>query len=344
MNKKKLIILITSLLLITGGVLIYNIYGKIYKPNVVKDGFVFIKTNSTLEDVENEVRPFLKRVKPFVWVAKRKSYQDVIKPGKYKVTKGSSNNDLINLLRSGNQTPTLVVFNNQHSLEGLAGRISTQIEADSISLLNAMKDVNFLNKHQFTVKSSLGMYVPNSYEFYWNSTAQKFRDKMFIEYNRFWDEKRESQAKKLKLNRTQVITLASIVQKETAKISERPIVAGLYLNRIKRGWPLQADPTIIYALKEKHGQDFIVKRVLNKDLKINSPYNTYKNKGVPPTLIAMPDISSIDAVLFSKKHNYYYMCASVDKVGYHEFANSLNQHNRNARKYQRWINKKGINR
>lgn len=344
MNKKKLIILTTSLLLITGGVLIYNIYGEIYKPNVVKGGFVFIKTNSTLEDVKNEVRPFLKRVKPFVWVAKRKNYQDAIKPGKYKVTKGSSNNDLINLLRSGNQTPTLVVFNNQHSLEDLAGRISTQIEADSITLLNAMKDVNFLNKHQFTVKSALGMYVPNSYEFYWNSNAKKFRDKMLIEYNRFWDEKRESQAKKLKLNRTQVITLASIVQKETAKISERPIVAGLYLNRIKQGWPLQADPTIIYALKEKHGQDFIVKRVLNKDLKINSPYNTYKNRGVPPTLIAMPDISSIDAVLFSKKHNYYYMCASVDKVGYHEFANSLNQHNRNARKYQRWINKQGINR
>lgn len=344
MNKKKLIVLITSLLLITGGVFIYNMYGKIYKPNVVKDGFVFIKTNSSLKDVENEVRPFLKRVKPFVWVAKRKSYQDVIKPGKYKVTKGSSNNDLINLLRSGNQTPTLVVFNNQHSLEDLAGRISTQIEADSITLLNAMKDVNFLNEHQFTVKSVLGMYVPNSYEFYWNSTAKQFRDKMLIEYNRFWDEKREEQAKKLKLNRTQVIALASIVQKETAKTSERPIVAGLYLNRIKRGWPLQADPTIIYALKEKYGQDFIVKRVLNKDLTINSPYNTYKNKGVPPTLIAMPDISSIDAVLFSKKHNYYYMCASVDNVGYHEFANSLNQHNRNARKYQRWISKQGINR
>lgn len=344
MNKKKLIILITSLLLITGGVLIYNIYGKIYKPNVVKDGFVFIKTNSTLKDVENEVRPFLKRVKPFVWVAKRKSYQKTIKPGKYKITKDFSNNDLINLLRSGQQTPTLVVFNNQHSLEDLAGRISEQIETDSISLLNVMKDTVFLKQHQFTVKSSLGMYVPNSYEFYWNTTAEQFRDKMFIEYNRFWDEKRDNQAKKLNLSRTEVIALASIVQKETAKIPERPIVAGLYLNRLKRGWPLQADPTIIYALKEKNGQDFIVKRVLNKDLTINSLYNTYTNKGIPPTLIAMPDISSIDAVLFSKKHNYYYMCASVDNIGYHEFANSLSQHNRNAKKYQRWISKQGINR
>ncbi len=344
MNKKKFILLISSLLIITGGVVVYNIYGKIYKPNVVKDGFIFIKTNSTLTDVENEVSPFLKQVKSFAWVAKRKNYQESIKPGKYKITKGFSNNDIINVLRSGQQTPTLVVFNNQHSLEELSGRVAEQIEADSISILNAMTDVVFLEKNQFTLKSALGMYVPNSYEFYWNTTAEQFRDRMYIEYNRFWNEKRENEAKKLNLSRTKVIALASIVQKETAKISERPIVAGLYLNRLKRGWPLQADPTIIYALKEKHGKDFMVKRVLKKDLKINSPYNTYKNKGIPPTLIAMPDISSIDAVLFSKKHNYFYMCASVEKIGYHEFANSLSQHNRNARKYQRWISDKGINR
>ena len=344
MNKKKFILLISSLLIITGGVVVYNIYGKIYKPNVVKDGFIFIKTNSTLTDVENEVSPFLKQVKSFAWVAKRKNYQESIKPGKYKITKGFSNNDIINVLRSGQQTPTLVVFNNQHSLEELSGRVAEQIEADSISILNAMTDVVFLEKNQFTLKSALGMYVPNSYEFYWNTTAEQFRDRMYLEYNRFWNEKRENEAKKLNLSRTKVIALASIVQKETAKISERPIVAGLYLNRLKRGWPLQADPTIIYALKEKHGKDFMVKRVLKKDLKINSPYNTYKNKGIPPTLIAMPDISSIDAVLFSKKHNYFYMCASVEKIGYHEFANSLSQHNRNARKYQRWISDKGINR
>ena len=344
MNKKKLILLISGLLLIIGGVLIYNTYGKIYKPNVVKDGFVFIKTNSTIEDVENELRPFLKRVNPFVWVAKRKKYQEVIKPGKYKITKGLSNNDLINLLRSGQQIPTTVVFNNQHSLEDLAGRISEQIEADSLSILSAMKNKQFLNKHNFSEKSVLGMYVPNTYEFYWNTNATQFRDRMLTEYNRFWTSKRINKARTLKLTRTQVISLASIVQKETAKISERPIVAGLYLNRLKRGWPLQADPTIIYALKEKHGKDFIVRRVLLKDLEIKSPYNTYKNKGIPPTLIAMPDISSIDAVLFSKKHNYYYMCASVDNIGFHEFANSLRQHNQNARKYQRWISNQGINR
>lgn len=344
MNKKQLILLIVVLLLIIGGVLAFNTYNKIYKPNTIKEGFVYIKTNSTLKDVENELRPFLKRVQPFVWVAKRKKYGNVIRAGKFKIPKGISNNDLINLLRGGKQTPVKLVFNNQHRLENLAGRIATQIEADSVSILNAMQDKSFLSHNGFSEKSALGMYVPNSYELYWNTSAEQFRDRMLKEYNRFWNTKRTEQAKKLNLTKTKVIALASIVQKETAKVSERPIVAGLYLNRIKRNIPLQADPTIIYALKEKFGQDFQVKRVLNKDLKIDSPYNTYQNRGIPPSLIAMPDISSIDAVLQSTKHNYIYMCADVDKPGYHAFASTLRQHNRNAAKYHRWMNQQGINR
>jgi UPF0755 protein len=344
MNKKQLILLITGLLLIIGGVLAFNTYNKIYKPNTIKEGFVYIKTSSTLKDVENELRPFLKRVQPFVWVAKRKKYGNVIRAGKFKIPEGISNNDLINLLRGGKQTPVKLVFNNQHRLENLAGRIATQIEADSISVLNAMQDKSFLSHNGFSEKSALGMYVPNSYELYWNTSAEQFRDRMLKEYNRFWNAKRTEQAKSLNLSKTKVIALASIVQKETAKVSERPIVAGLYLNRIKRNIPLQADPTIFYALKEKFGQDFQVKRVLNKDLKIDSPYNTYQNRGIPPSLIAMPDISSIDAVLQSTKHNYIYMCADVDKPGYHAFASTLRQHNRNAAKYHRWMNKQGINR
>jgi UPF0755 protein len=344
MNKKKIILLIASLLLIIGGVFTYNTYNKIYATNTIKEGFVYIKTNSTLTELENEITPFLKQVKSFTWVANQKEYNKKIRAGKFKIPKGISNNDLINLLRSGKQTPVKLVFNNQHSLKKLAGRIAIQIEADSISILNAMVESSFLNTHKFTEKSVLGMYVPNSYEFFWNTSATQFRDRMLKEYNRFWTTKRINKARGLKLNRTQVIALASIVQKETAKVSERPIVAGLYLNRIKRKIPLGADPTIIYALKEKHGQDFTVKRVLFKDLKIDSPYNTYIHKGVPPSLIAMPDISSIDAVLFSTQHNYIFMCANVDKPGYHAFASTLRQHNRNAAKYHRWMNQQGINR
>ena len=207
-----------------------------------------------------------------------------------------------------------------------------------------MLDATFLSKNKFNDKTALGMYVPNSYELYWNTSAIQLRERMLKEYNQFWTTKRINKARELNLTRTQVISLASIVQKETAKISERPIVAGLYLNRIKRRIPLGADPTIIYALKEKHGQDFVVKRVLYKDLKIDSPYNTYIHRGIPPSLIAMPDISSIDAVLFSAKHNYIFMCVNVDKLGYHAFAATAREHSKNAAKYHRWLNQQGINR
>ncbi len=342
MNLKNLTLSILALLILVGGFLGYSYYSKIYKPNTVKDGCLFIPTNASFEEVQDLVRPFLKRVKPFVWVAKKKNYSNSIKPGKYKIKKGLNNNDFINLLRSGKQEPVKITFNNQDSFEKLAGRISKQIEADSISLLNAFQDSKFYSNHNFNSKTALGMYIPNTYEVYWNTNANKFRGKMLKEFNRFWNDSRIKKAKAAGLSKNEVITLASIVQKETSNIKERPMVAKLYLNRLNDGWPLQADPTIIFALKKKKGQNFEVKRVLKKYLKVISPYNTYKNAGLPPGLIAMPDISSIDAVLNPANHTYYYMCASVTKIGIHEFAKSLAQHNRNAAKYQNWLNKQGV--
>ncbi|MDG1039605.1 MAG: endolytic transglycosylase MltG [Polaribacter sp.] len=344
MNKKKLIASIAILTLVITSAFAIRTYFKIYGTNTVKEGFVYIKTNSSLDDLKTELKPFLKNTASFDWVAKRKKYTSKIRAGKFKITKGISNNDLVNLLRSGKQTPVTLIFNNQHTLEDLAGRIATQIEADSTAILNAITDSDFLKKEGFTKKTILGIFIPNSYEFYWNSTGVGFRDKMLNEYHRFWTTERTEKATKLKLSKTEIIALASIVQKETAKISERPTVAGLYLNRIKRRIPLQADPTIIYALKEKYGQDYSVKRVLLKDLRIQSQYNTYINRGIPPSLIAMPDISSIDAVLNAQKHNYIYMCASTEKIGFHAFATTLRKHNSNAAKYHRWMNAQGINR
>lgn len=344
MHKKKLLLISISLVLTISSIVIFTLFQRVYGINTTTEGFIFVKTNSTLQDLENEISPFLKDLSSFTWVAKQKKYTKRIRAGKFKIEKGISNNDLVNLLRSGKQATVNVTFNNQHSIQNLAGRIATQIEADSISILNALLETSFLQSSAFTSKSILGMLVPNSYDFYWNTSATQFRKRMHQEYLSFWTEERVNKAKELNLNKTEVIALASIVQKETAKVSERPMVAGLYLNRIQRGIPLQADPTIIYALKEKYGQEFAVKRVLLKDLKIKSPYNTYLHKGIPPSLIAMPDISSIDAVLFPAKHKYIYMCASVDKIGYHAFAVSLRQHNRNAAKYHRWMNKQGINR
>ena len=344
MNLKRLFLLIFSLLLIIGGVLSYNIYSKIYTPNTVKEGFLYIPTYSNFQEVENLVRPFLKRVKPFVWVARKKNYLNVIKPGKYHISEGMNNNDLVNLLRSGKQTAVKVSFNNQDSFEKLSGRIAQQIEADSISLLKSFKDAQFIMKAGFTDKTALNMYIPNTYEFYWNSGAEKFREKMLKEYTKFWNSSRIEKARKQHLTESDVMILASIVQKETALESERPVVAKLYLNRLRAKWPLQADPTIIYALKKKYGNNFIVKRVLTKDLNIDSPYNTYTQVGLPPGPISMPDISSINAVLNPANHQYYYMCVSVTNIGKHEFAETLSQHNRNAAKYHRWISQQGINR
>lgn len=344
MTLKKLFFLIFSLLIIVGGVLGYDFYNRIYKTNTIKEGFIYIPTNSNFENVENLIRPFLKRVKPFTWVANKKKYPNSIKPGKYHISKGLNNNDLINLLRSGKQTVVKLSFNNQDTFEKLAGRISEQIEPDSISILNTLTNISFINEAGFKENTAIGMYIPNTYEFYWNSSAKAFRNKMLKEYNKFWNTSRLEKAKKLNLSKNEVITLASIVQKETADVSERPIVAGLYLNRLQDKWPLQADPTIIYALKKKLGNDTLIKRVLTKDLEINSPYNTYKNIGLPPSPIAMPDISSIDAVLNPTIHNYYYMCASTTTIGKHEFAKTLSQHNKNAVKYQNWLSKQGVNR
>jgi UPF0755 protein len=345
MKSKKSLIAISVIVLFSIISLIgYHFYSKIYSKNVKEDTIIYISTDATIEDLKNLLTDKLIDVDDFLWVAKKKKYASNIKPGRYAIKSGMNSNDLINHLRQGKQVPVKLTFNNQHSLEALAGRIASQIEADSISLLNAFQEISFLEKNGFTKATVLGMYIPNSYQVYWNTSVETFRKRMLSEYKNFWNLNRISKAQQQKLTIEQVITLASIVQKETAQVKERPIVAGLYLNRFHKNWPLQADPTVIFSIKEKYGQDTVIKRVLNKDLKIDSPYNTYQHKGIPPGPIAMPDISSIDAVLNPAQHKYFYMCASIEKIGTHAFAKSLRQHNRNAKKYQKWLSNLGVNR
>lgn len=341
MNKK--IIYILGFVLLLGSILGYNYYQKIFGEAITEDYELYINNSDSLIDVKEKIENYSKNPNTFLWVAAKKSFSKP-KTGRYLLKAGMSNNDLVNMLRSGDQTPLKVSFNNQDTLEKFAGRIGEQLEIDSTTIINSFTNTKFLKDNNLTKKSVLQICIPNSYEFYWTVSADKFRNKLLKSYSRFWNASRLQKAKALKLSKSGVITLASIVQKETAKKVERPIVAGLYLNRLKNGWPLQADPTIIYCIKEVKGQDYVIKRVLNIDLQINSPYNTYKNRGLPPTLIAMPDISSIDGVLNAKKHNYYYMCVNIDKFGYHSFAKTLAQHNRNAARYQNWLNKKGVNR
>lgn len=295
-----------------------------------KDVSLYIPTNAEYQYVKNELISLnvLKSKNAFDWLAKRSNYDENVHPGRYILTDGMTNQQLINMLRMGYQTPVKVVFNNMRTVEQLAGRISDQIEADSISIIYEINNNPDVDATTF---------IPNTYEFYWNTDADDFVDKMIVEHKRFWNETRMQKAKDIRLTPRQVSILASIVDKETTKTSEMPRIAGVYLNRINKRWPLQADPTLVFALG-----DYNIRRVLDVHKNIDSPYNTYKFAGLPPGPICIPSIAAIDAVLNAEKHNYYYFCAKDDLSGYHVFAKNITEHNRNAEKYRKALNKNKI--
>jgi UPF0755 protein len=305
--------------------------------------YVQVPTGSTYTDVVKIISPYIKNMNDFEVIAKLRSYPNNVKSGRFLFKKGMSAFQLVGAIRRN--IPVKLAFNNQERLENLCERVSSQIEPDTTKLLATFRDTLFLKENDFTKDNVFAMFLPNTYEVYWNISAEKFRDKMLGEYKRFWTEERIAKADALNLTPVQVITLASIVHKETVKKSERPTVAGVYLNRLNIGMALQADPTVIYALKLRDKNfDQIIKRVLYNDLFINSPFNTYQNIGLPPGPIAMPDIDAIDAVLNPTNHDYLYFCASVEKFGYHEFASTITQHNVNAKKYADWLNAQGTKR
>lgn len=305
--------------------------------------FVEIPTGSTYDDAKKIISPYVKSMSSFEIMAKLRSYPDHVKPGRFLLKKGMNTFQIVGAMRRN--VPVDLAFNNQERLENLCERLSSQIEPDTTKLLAAFRDTDFLQKNGFSNETVFAMFLPNTYQVYWNISAEKFRDKMLEEYNKFWNKDRIAKATALNLTPVQVITLASIVQKESAKKSERPTVAGVYLNRLAKEMPLQADPTVIYALKLRDN-DFnqVIKRVLYNDLFIASPYNTYQNTGLPPGPIAMPDVDAIDAVLNAEKHDYIYFCASVEKFGYHVFAATYEDHQVNAKKYSEWMNAQGTKR
>ena len=291
---------------------------------------LYIPTGADYQYVKNEIIAMnvLKSEKAFNWLAKKTNYDENVHPGRYVLVDGMTNQQLINMLRMGYQTPVKVVFNNMRTVEQLAGRISEQIEADSTSIVDAIYANDNVDATTF---------IPNTYEFYWNTTAEDFVNKMLVEYKRFWNETRLEKAKNIKLTQKEVSILASIIDKETSKTSEMPRIAGVYMNRLNKRWPLQADPTLIFALG-----DYNIRRVLDVHKNIDSPYNTYKYAGLPPGPICIPSIAAIDAVLNAEKHNYFYFCAKDDLSGYHVFAKTISEHNRNAEKYRRALNKQKI--
>jgi UPF0755 protein len=344
---KKILWAIAIVGLIAAAAFAYYIYGVMLAPNTNfnnNEAYIYVKTTDGYNEVRQQLKPLLKDIDKFDVLAKQKQYTTNVKPGKYAIKKGMSNNDIINSIRSNN-IPVKVSFNNQNSLEKLAGRVANQIEADSLELLQAMTNTSFLNDNNFKEETVLGMYIPNSYEFYWNTSAEDFRARMLKEYKRFWNDTRMAKARNVGLSQSQVIALASIVYEESKARSEQPRIAGVYMNRLRIGMPLQADPTLKFAAyKLPKYKNTVIKRVLNVHKEIDSPYNTYKKRGLPPGLIAMPDISAIDAVLNYEKHNYLYFAADAKRFGYHKFAKTLAQHNVNARAYQRYLSSQGINR
>ncbi len=344
---KKILVPVALLGLVGMAIFSYYIYDVIFSPNTAfseETAEIFVPTGANYAQVRERLAPLLEDESEFDIVAEKKGYVNNVKAGKFILKQGMNNNEIVNTLRSTN-VPVWVTFNNQERLEDLAGRVAGQIEADSVEILKSMKDSTFLEGQGLNVRTALGMYIPNKYEFFWNTSAEEFRKRMKKEYDRFWTDKRLKQAEEIDLTPAEVMVMASIVQKETAKVDERRRVAGVYMNRIKNGWKLDADPTVIYALKDRlQNFDTIIKRVLYKDLTLDSPYNTYKYKELPPGPIAMPDISSIDAVLNYEDHDYFFFVADVQNFGYHKFAKTLRQHNINKREYIQWINQQKIRR
>jgi len=343
--KKVIYIILFALISIggVGGIYFYKIF---YESNTLfNDEYVFIKipTNSTENQLLDSIGKHVKDLSKFSKAANYKDYFSNIKPGRYKLENGFNNNQIINSLRSNN-VPIKITYNNIETFDQLIKRISERIEADSLSLSNVFYEEKFLNDLGLDSESVFSLFIPNTYEFFWNTSAIQFRERILKEFDRFWNDSRIEKSKKLNLNPIEVMTLASIVQKETPKVDERPTIAGVYLNRLERNMKLQADPTVVYTIKKRDGFDTKIRRVLYKDLRIKSPYNTYVYRGLPPAPIVTPDISAIEAVLNPQKHSFIYFVADVSNPGYHLFSRTNAEHNRKKRQYTNWLKKNRIRR
>lgn len=340
---KYILIILIFVLGLAGG---YNYYNIFLKTNTKfnKDYiFLHIPTSSDQNQLLDSLKNYLTDIPKFIKAADYKGYLDNIKPGRFKIKNGNNNTEIINSLRSQN-IPLKVTFNNIETLNQLFGRISLKIEADSLSLVKIFSEKDFLNDLSLNNESVFSLFIPNTYEFFWNTSALQFRERILKEFDIFWNDDRINKSKKINLNPIEVMTLASIVQKETPKVDERPTIAGVYLNRLDKRMKLQADPTVVYTIKKRDGFNTKIRRVLYKDLRIKSPYNTYVNRGLPPGPIVTPDISAIEAVLNPMDHSFIYFVADVSNPGYHLFSRTNAEHNQNKRQYTKWLRDRNIKR
>lgn len=337
--KKKILLGLLTLVIIVGGL---GLYGY----SILSTGFGIDKTVYIYIDSKRDYKALLKEledtaklesVSNFDLLASALSYKDNVKTGRYAVNPNMNISDFIKILRNGSQTPIKLKFNNLRLKEDLVQRIGEQLMLDEKDLLDALNNVQKCQELGFDTQTIVAMFIPNTYEIYWDINLNSFLQRMKTEYNNFWTDKRMSRSREIGLTPIEVSILASIVEEECTYAAEYPVVAGLYLNRIKIGQPLQADPTVKFAVG-----DFSLRRILFKHLEIDSPYNTYQHQGLPPGPIRIPSIKGIDAVLNHTEHKFLYMCSKEDFSGYHNFAETHAEHERNAARYRRELNARKI--
>lgn len=333
-----IIFFILVLILVIVGLRAYKL---LYASNfeTTKTVYVYVDQEKNFNDLCRQLADSAEcsNMSDFKRVAEILKYPENMKTGRYAVEPGMNNMTLLNILRRGQQTATRITFNNIRLKNDLAERLSEQLMARKEDILQLVNDPEYCDSLGFTTETITTLFIPNTYEIYWNVTADKLLQRMYREYNTFWTEERRNKAKAINLTLIEVAILASIVEEETAVADEYPVVAGLYLNRLKRGIPLQADPTVKFAVG-----DFSLQRILYQHLEIESPYNTYKHAGLPPGPLRIPSIKGLDGVLNYMQHSYLYMCAKEDFSGRHNFAVTLTEHNRNAERYRAELNRRKI--
>ncbi|MFZ1750373.1 MAG: endolytic transglycosylase MltG [Saprospiraceae bacterium] len=339
-NKYKIIAAILGILIIFGYL---KIDALVWKSNVnvpAEGKAIFIPTNASFEDVVQLLKDstILKDEGSFRMLAGLMSYnKESVPAGKYIIKEDMSNRALISKLRSGNQNPQQVVINNIRLKSDLAGKAARYLEQDSLSFLKYLTDPTTSEKYGYNQDNFLTMFIPNTYEMFWTTTPEKFVSRMKKEYDTFWNEERLAKLKERNLTQSEAYIVASIVEKESNYDPERPTIAGVYLNRLKIGDKLRADPTVVFAMG-----DFGLQRVLFSHLETDSPYNTYMHAGLPPGPICMPSAKSLEAVINSEEHEYMFFCAKADNSGIHVFAKEYSDHLKNAAAFSAWMNSLNI--
>lgn len=339
---KKIISVVFLLIAIVGGYFAFKFLNKYKLGNVEKEGYILVPTGANFEQVLDSISPFLKNKESFREVALQKKLDQKIKSGRYKIESGADNSQLVNMIKAGNQTPNSFRIGDFGTVYQMIGRVSRKTEADSLTFVNSFNKIA-QEKGLNNAEDLKNYFFSDTYEFYWTVKPEDFFKKFEKDYQEFWTAEREAKLKNLGITKNQVYALASIVYKESGgKTDEQKTIAGLYLNRFRKGMKLQSDPTVIYAINKEDNFKSDIKRVLYKHLSVQSPYNTYKNAGIPPGPICIVDKSSVDAVLNAENHHYIFMCADPKRMGYHKFTDNDAEHAKNAKEYQDWLNSRQI--